>query len=72
MSSVFEGRVRRLGNSLAVIIPKEILKETGLKEGDMLKLSLLISVQKRKEAFRKMAGIDKGSTRFERDNRERI
>ena len=72
MSTVFEGRIRRLGNSLAVIIPKEILDETGAREGDTLKLSLLVPSEKRKEAFRKMAGIDEGASRFERDKRDRI
>jgi len=72
MSTVFEGKVRRLGNSMAVIIPKEILEESGVHEGDVLKLSIPISKQKRKEVLKKMAGLDVGSKPFERDKRDRI
>jgi antitoxin component of MazEF toxin-antitoxin module len=72
MSTVFEGKVRRLGNSMVVIIPKKILDETGAKEGDVLKLALPVSKQKRKEAFKKMAGIATGSEAFERDKRDSV
>jgi antitoxin component of MazEF toxin-antitoxin module len=72
MSTVFEGKVRRLGNSMAVIIPKEILEETGAKEGDVVKLSVWIPKQRRKEAFRKIAGIDAGSRPFAREKSDRF
>jgi antitoxin component of MazEF toxin-antitoxin module len=72
MSTVFEGKVRRLGNSMAVIIPKEILEETGAREGDMVKLSVPISRQKRAEVFKKMAGIDAGARPFIREKGDRV
>lgn len=72
MSTVFEGKVRRLGNSMAVIIPKEILEETGTKEGDTLKLAIPIPKKKREAAFRKMVGVDRGAQPFQRDERDRV
>ncbi len=72
MSAVFEGKVRRLGNSMAVIIPKEILAEVGVKEGENLKLVIPISKQTRKKVIKKMAGIDAGTRPFEREKRDRI
>jgi antitoxin component of MazEF toxin-antitoxin module len=72
MSTVFEGKVRRLGNSMAVIIPKEILEETGAKEGDVVKLSVPIPKQRRKEVFKKIAGIDAGARPFTREKSDRV
>ncbi len=72
MSTVFEGKVRRLGNSMAVIIPKEVLEETGAREGDTVKLSVPIPRQKRKVAIKKMAGVDAKSEPFIREKRDRF
>ena len=72
MSNVFEGKVRRLGNSMAVIIPKEILEETGAKEGDMVKLSIPIPRQSRSEVIKKLAGIDERSGPFMREKGDRV
>jgi antitoxin component of MazEF toxin-antitoxin module len=72
MSTVFEGKVRRLGNSMAVIIPKAILEETGAKEGDVVKLSVPIPRQRRNAVFKKMAGIDAGSRPFKREKGDRV
>jgi antitoxin component of MazEF toxin-antitoxin module len=72
MSTVFEGKIRRLGNSMAVIIPKEILEETGAKEGDVMKLSVPIPRQRRNAVIRKIAGIDARSEPFTREKRDRV
>ncbi len=72
MSTVFEGKIRRLGNSMAVIIPKEILEETGAKEGDVMKLSVPIPRQRRNDVIRKIAGIDARSEPFRREKRDRV
>ena len=72
MSKVFEGRIRRLGNSMAVIIPKEVLEEAGAKEGDVVKLSLPIPKSKRKEVLRKIAGVDSLAEPFIREKRDKF
>ncbi len=72
LSTVFEGKVRRLGNSMAVIIPKEILEETGAGEGDTVKLSIPIPKKKRDEILRKVAGVDAGLQPFKREKVDRV
>ncbi len=57
---------------MAVIIPKEILEETGISEGDVVKLSVPIPRQRRNEVLRKMAGIDAGSRPFTREKGDRV
>ena len=57
---------------MAVIIPKEILEETGAKEGDVVKLSVPISRQRRDAVFKKIAGIDAGSRPFKREKGDRV
>ena len=56
---------------MAVIIPKELLDETGVKECDRIKLSLAIPTSHRDSALEAIAGLDKGKRAFERDKRER-
>ncbi len=56
---------------MAVIIPKELLDETGAKEGDKIKLSLAIPASKRDSVLEATAGLDKGKRAFERDKRDR-
>lgn len=72
MSKVFEGKVRRLGNSMAVIIPKKVLEEAGAKEGDVVKLALPIPKSKRQEILRKIAGVDTLAGSFIREKRDRF
>ena len=72
MSAVFEGTVRRLGNSMAVIIPKEILEETGAKEGDVLRLSVAIDRSRRGAALKRMVGMYKYAGPFEREKDDRV
>ncbi len=57
---------------MAVIIPKEVLEETGAKEGDVVKLSVPIPRQKRKAAIKKMAGVDSKSAPFIRERSDRF
>jgi antitoxin component of MazEF toxin-antitoxin module len=68
---VFEGKVRKLGNSMAVIIPNEVLSEAGVREGDVLKLAIPVPVARRKRVWRKVAGIDAGLPSFAREKHDR-
>ena len=71
MSKVLTGRIRKVGNSLAVIIPKELLEEAGAREGDRVKLSLAIPTSRRDSALEAIAGLDRGKRAFEREKRDR-
>jgi len=71
MSTIFEGKLRRVGNSLAVVIPREILKQAGAEEGDSIKLSIFRPSIIRKKAFEEAAGIYRNAKPFVRDRRDR-
>ena len=72
MAQVFEGKVRKLGNSLAVIIPNDVLSEAGVHEGDVLKLAIPVPVAKRKRVWKKIAGIDSRLPSFSREEHDRV
>ena len=57
-----EAKIKRWGNSLALIIPKEIVKREDLTEGDMVKLE--VSKEKRVNAF----GMFKGGPSFSKED----
>lgn len=65
------GRIRKVGNSLAVIIPKELIDESGAREGDSVRLSLAIPASRRDSTLRAMAGLDRGKKAFRREKRDR-
>jgi len=72
MSRVFTGKVRRVGNSMAVIIPKELLEELGAGEGDTIKLSLAIPTSARDMVLEGIAGLDRKAQPFSREKRDRF
>jgi len=57
-----ETKIKKWGNSLALIIPREITKLEDLNEGDIVKMD--ISKEKRVDAF----GIFKGAPRFSKED----
>ncbi|MEK6891819.1 MAG: AbrB/MazE/SpoVT family DNA-binding domain-containing protein [Nanoarchaeota archaeon] len=70
MSELFKAKVRKVGTSLGVLIPKEVIEEEKIKEGEEIELNLM---KKRKlEEIEKMFGIAKGAKPFERDRIDRL
>ena len=57
-----EIKIKKWGNSLALIIPREITKLEDLNEGDIVKMD--ISKEKRVDAF----GMFKGAPRFSKED----
>src|SRR5256885_16979551 len=72
MSRVLTGKVRRVGNSMAVIIPKELLEESGASEGDTIKLSLAIPKATREAGLESIAGMDRKARPLAREKRDRL
>ena len=72
MAQVFEGKVRKLGNSMAVIIPSAVLSEAGVHEGDLLRLAIPVPTTKRKRVWNRVAGIDAGLPAFSREEGDRV
>ena len=69
METVFKVKVRRIGSSLGVLIPKRMIDKKKIKEGEEIEISLL---KRRKELIAKAFGIAKGAGPFERDNSDRV
>ena len=57
-----EAKIKKWGNSLALIVPKDIVRQEEIDEGDIVKVEILKN--KRVDAF----GIFKGSPPFSRED----
>lgn len=70
MTELFKAKVRKVGSSLGVLIPKEVANAEKIKEGEEIEVSLL---KRRKLAeLLKLVGTAKGAQPFERDREERL
>ncbi len=70
MSELFTAKVRKVGTSLGILIPKGIAQQEKIKAGQEIKVSLLR--QRKLEEIEKMFGIAKGAKPFERDRTDRL
>lgn len=70
MSEAIEVKLRRIGTSLGVLIPKRLVAREHLKEGSMLEISLL--KRQRRELIDKYLGIAKGVGPFKREKSDRF
>ena len=72
MSEVFETKLRKIGNSLGVIIPSKIIEELHFHQGDIIHLAIPpTDNDKRNELILNIAGIDIKKPRFKRDKKDR-
>lgn len=72
MTKVFEAKVRKIGNSLGIIIPADIIEEMGFHKGDIINVAIPPSeIRKRNELLRDLAGIDGEKPPFRRDTGDR-
>lgn len=71
MSEVFKAKVRKIGNAMGVIIPKDVLKKIHAVEGDVIQMMIPITRTKRLKALREVAGRYKGTKPFEREYEDR-
>lgn len=62
--TAIEAKVKQWGNSLGLIIPKDIVKNEDLNRGDTVKVEIL--KEKRVDGF----GIFKGAPSFEEEKEE--
>jgi len=61
-----EVKVKEWGNSLGIIIPKEIVRHVGLNKGETIKVDII--KEKRIDGFGMFKGV--GSFKREKDERE--
>lgn len=70
MPELFKAKVRKVGTSLGVLIPKDLIEELGVKEGEEVEVGLL--KENRLKLIEKAFGIAKGAGPFERDRIDRL
>ena len=72
MSEVFKAKLRKIGNSLGIIIPSRIIEGLNFHKGDVVNVVIPPSKNiKRNELLIGLAGIDKDKTPFKREKKDR-
>jgi len=69
MSELFKAKVRKVGTSLGILIPKGIAEQDKIKVGQEIQVSFL--KQRKIEEVLKLFGTAKGAKPFERDRTDR-
>ncbi|MBI4009761.1 MAG: AbrB/MazE/SpoVT family DNA-binding domain-containing protein [Candidatus Aenigmarchaeota archaeon] len=67
---MFKTKIRKVGTSLGVLIPKELIEKQKIKEGEEVEIGLL--KRKKLEEVLKLFGTAKGTKPFERDRIDRV
>ncbi len=70
MPELFKTKVRRVGTSLGVLIPKELIERQKIKEGEEVEVGLL--KQRKIGEVLRLIGTTKGTKPFERDRTDRV
>ena len=70
MPEIFKTKVRRVGTSLGVLIPKELVKKQKIKDGEEVEIGLL--KRRKLEEVLKLIGTAKATKPFERDRIGRV
>ena len=72
MSQVFKAKIRKIGNSLGVLIPADVIEELHVDPGDEVSISLYSEdLDLRNERMMKMIGKYKGKGPFVREKEDR-
>lgn len=69
METIFKVKIRKIGTSLGVLIPKQLIASKSIKEGEEVEIAVL---KKRKDLVAKAFGMAKGAGHFERHQVDRI
>ncbi len=70
MSELFKAKVRKVGTSIGILIPKGVVKQEKIKIGQEVQFSIL--KQKRLDEVWKLIGTAKGTKPFERYSIDRL
>ena len=72
MVEMFETKLRKIGNSMGIIIPSSIIEELGYINGDIIRVALPHSdLKPRNDLLKRIAGMAKGAKDFTRDREDR-
>ena len=71
MGEIIKTKLRKIGSSFGVLIPKRVILEESLKAGEDVEISIL-NKRRKEEAIKRLWGIAKGTKPFRRDHRDRF
>jgi hypothetical protein len=69
MAETFKAKVRNVGTSFGILIPKEIIEKEKVKAGDVIQVSIL---RPNLEEIMKFFGSAKNASKFKRNHEERV
>ena len=73
MAEVFEAKLRRVGNSLGIIIPNELIQELGFGDGDTIHVAIPVSsIAARNRKLMALIGTERGKKPFKREKGDRF
>ena len=73
MSEVFDAKLRKIGNSLGIIVPSRIIEGFNYHKGDILHVVIPPSKNyQRNKLLKNLAGIDKRKKSFTREKKDRF
>ncbi len=73
MAEVFDAKLRRIGNSLGIIIPNYIIQDLGYGHGDTIPVAIpATNLETRNKLLSGLIGIDKNKSKFIRDKKDRF
>ena len=70
MPEMFKAKVRRVGTSFGVLIPRGVSARAGIREGEHVEVGLL--KERRIDLIEKAFGIARGAGPFHRDRKDRF
>ena len=72
MSEVFKAKLRKIGNSLGIIVPSHIIEGLNFHKGDVVHVVIPPTENiKRNKLLGNLVGIDKNRTSFKREKEDR-
>ncbi len=73
MSEVFEAKLRRVGNSLGILIPNELIQQLGFGDGDIIHVAIPSSdIKVRNRRLLAFIGTERGKKVFKREKGDRL
>lgn len=69
---LFRGRLRRVGNSLSVLVPKKALEDLHRGEGDEVEVAILPPAPERRARLQRAIGSVPGLAPFRRERKDRF
>ncbi len=67
--SLFEAKIRQVGTSLGVLLPKNVVEGDNLKNGETVQMAVL---KKDHKLIEELFGSAKGAKPFRRDRNDRV